>query len=121
VAEHAEGMLEKVVSDIRHNEELALKVADANKEQYASAEEVSAAIKQLEVVTQRSAAFSEELAATSEELSGQAAQLQQSMEFFRVAQDGRAISASLGAQGMHALPGGMPAGTEGAAGGVDRA
>ncbi|WP_338669843.1 methyl-accepting chemotaxis protein [Pseudodesulfovibrio methanolicus] len=106
VAENAEAMLEKVVLDIQHNEELARKVAEANKEQYASAEEIASAVKQLEVETQRSAAFSEELAATSEELSGQAVQLQQSMEFFRVAQDGRAMAASLGAQVMPALPGG---------------
>jgi methyl-accepting chemotaxis protein len=108
VAEQAESMLEKVVADVQHNEELARKVAEANKEQYASAEEVASAIKQLEAETQRSAAFSEELAATSEELSGQATQLQEAMEFFRVAQDMRASTASIGGRVMHALPGETP-------------
>ncbi|XXJ18950.1 methyl-accepting chemotaxis protein [Desulfovibrio caledoniensis] len=104
VAEHAESMLEKVVAGVQHNEELARRVAAANKEQYASVEEVASAIKQLEAETQRSAAFSEELAATSEELSGQATQLQEAMEFFRVDQDARAVSASIGGRAVRSLP-----------------
>jgi methyl-accepting chemotaxis protein len=109
VAEHAGSMLEEVIDDVQLNEELALKVADANKEQYATAEEISSAIRQLETVTQRSASFSEELAATSEELSGQADQMEQAMEFFRVERDTRAGA-------VNALPGPVAALPHGKAG-----
>lgn len=85
VAEKAGSMLEQIVKDIQHNEELVQEVAAASNEQHASAREISTSIQHLDVVVQKNASFSEELSATSQELSGQAAQLQQTMEFFKVA------------------------------------
>jgi methyl-accepting chemotaxis protein len=104
VAELAGNMLTRVVEDIRVNERLALEVAEANKEQYASAEEVSSAVQQLEVVTQRSASFSEELAATSQEMSAQATQLQRAVSFFRVAERSESGKARPSARGVSASP-----------------
>ena len=44
---------------------------------------------QLNKATQQNASASEELAATSEEMGGQAAQLQELMEFFKIEEQGR--------------------------------
>jgi methyl-accepting chemotaxis protein len=46
---------------------------------------------QLDRATQQNASASEELAATAEELSGQATQLQQAVDFFRVEESERDV------------------------------
>jgi len=88
VAEKAGTMLEQIVKDIQHNEELVQEVAAASEEQHSSAQQISTAIEHLDVVVQKNASFSEELSATSQELSSQAVQLQQTMEFFSVTDNG---------------------------------
>ena len=85
VAEKAGTMLEQIVTDIRHNEQLVQEVATASREQHESATQITTSIQHLDMVVQKNASFSEELSATSQELSGQAVQLQQTMEFFRIA------------------------------------
>jgi len=85
VAEKAGTMLEKIVKDIQRNEELVQEVAAASSEQHESSRQISASIQHLDVVVQKNASFSEELSATSQELSSQAVQLQQTMNFFKVA------------------------------------
>ncbi|WP_285906302.1 methyl-accepting chemotaxis protein [Pseudodesulfovibrio pelocollis] len=87
VAEEAGGMLQKIVADIKRNEQLVDEVAAASQEQDAAAVQITQSIQHLDIVVQKNASFSEELSATSEELSQQAVQLQQTMEFFTVADD----------------------------------
>lgn len=84
VAEKAGTMLEQIVKDIQHNEELVQEVAAASSEQHAAAEEIAAAIELLDQAVQKNASYSEELSASAQEMAGQAVQLQQTMEFFRV-------------------------------------
>jgi methyl-accepting chemotaxis protein len=84
VAEEAGTMLNKIVADIRRNEELVQTVAAASQEQDSAAQQITASIQHLDIVVQKNASFSEELSATSQELSSQAVQLQQTMEFFRL-------------------------------------
>jgi len=85
VAEEAGEMLQKIVADIKRNEQLVDEVAAASQEQDAAAVQITQSIQHLDIVVQKNASFSEELSATSEELSQQAVQLQQTMEFFTVA------------------------------------
>ena len=49
---------------------------------------------QINETTQKNASASEELAATAEEMGGQAEQLQELMDFFRIDEDGHRVSAS---------------------------
>jgi methyl-accepting chemotaxis protein len=87
VAEEAGQMLQKIVADIKRNEQLVDEVAAASQEQDAAAVQITQSIQHLDIVVQKNASFSEELSATSEELSQQAVQLQQTMEFFTIAED----------------------------------
>ncbi len=84
VAEKAGTMLEQIVVDIQHNEELVQEVAAASQEQHESAKQITTSIQHLDTVVQKNASFSEELSATAQELSGQAEQLQETMGFFTV-------------------------------------
>jgi methyl-accepting chemotaxis protein len=83
-AERAGNLLGRIVPSIQKTSELVQEIAAASAEQSESVVQISGAMGQLSKATQQNAAASEELAATSEELSGQAAQLQQSIAFFRV-------------------------------------
>jgi methyl-accepting chemotaxis protein len=56
--------------------------------------QINGAMGQLNKATQQNASASEELAATAEEMGGQAAQLQELMEFFKVGADTRRRSAA---------------------------
>lgn len=85
VAEKAGTMLEQIVKDIHHNEELVQEVAAASSEQHEAAKQITTSIQHLDIVVQKNASFSEELSATAEELSTQAIQLQETMGFFTVA------------------------------------
>ncbi|MUM76093.1 HAMP domain-containing protein [Pseudodesulfovibrio sp. F-1] len=87
VAEEAGEMLQKIVADIKRNEQLVNEVAAASQEQDSAAVQITQSIEHLDIVVQKNASFSEELSATSQELSQQAVQLQQTMEFFTVADD----------------------------------
>jgi len=88
VAEKAGSMLEQIVKDIQRNEQLVQEVAAASQEQHESSQQITASIQHLDIVVQKNASFSEELSATSQELSSQAVQLQQTMEFFKIASNG---------------------------------
>ena len=98
VAEKAGTMLEQIVKDIQHNEELVQEVAAASREQHESAKLITTSIQHLDIVVQKNASFSEELSATSQELSSQAIQLQQTMEFFKVANTDNTSGQSQGFQ-----------------------
>ncbi len=88
VAQEAGTMLEKLVPDIKRTAELVEEISAACREQDIGAEQINQAIQQLDKVTQQNAAASEEMSSTSEELAGQAGQLQQTISYFSLGNDG---------------------------------
>jgi methyl-accepting chemotaxis protein len=91
-AERAGQLLDDIVPSIQKTSELVQEIAAASAEQSESVVQIGGAMGQLSKATQQNASASEELAATSEELSGQAEQLQQSVAFFKTAQDTRPMA-----------------------------
>ncbi len=87
VAQEAGEMLSKLVPDIRRTAELVEEISAACREQDIGADQINQAIQQLDKVTQQNASASEEMSSTSEELAAQAEQLQQTIAFFRLAED----------------------------------
>lgn len=73
---------------ISKTSDLVQEIAAASEEQSAGVGQINTAMSQLSNITQQSASASEELAATAEEMSGQAEQLQQLMDFFKIADGG---------------------------------
>ena len=88
VAEHAGGLLQKLVPDITRTAELVQEISASCREQDTGAEQINKAIQQLDLVIQQNAGSSEEMAATSEELSSQAEQLQGAIAFFKTEDGG---------------------------------
>ncbi|WP_300328795.1 methyl-accepting chemotaxis protein [Accumulibacter sp.] len=86
LAEHAGALLGEMVPAIRKTSNLVQEIAAASQEQSAGVGQINGAMGQLNQATQHNASASEELAATAEELGGQAAQLQDLMTFFRLAE-----------------------------------
>lgn len=91
VAEKAGSMLAKIVPDIQKTADLVQEITSASKEQRVGADQIAKAIQQLEIVIQQNASGAEEMAATSEELSAQAAQLQDSIGFFKTNDSGQSV------------------------------
>lgn len=89
VAEKAGSMLAQIVPDIQKTADLVQEITSASKEQRVGADQIAKAIQQLEIVIQQNASGAEEMAATSEELSAQAAQLQESIGFFKTNDSGQ--------------------------------
>ncbi len=89
VAEKAGQMLAKLVPDIQKTAELVQEISAASKEQAGGADQINGALQQLNQVVQRNAGVTEEIASTAQELSSQAELLQNSMEFFKVGENGR--------------------------------
>ena len=87
MAARAGKMLDEIVPSIKKTSDLVQEITAASEEQASGVGQVNSAMGQLSQATQQNASASEELAATSEELSGQAEQLQQTMAFFKVAND----------------------------------
>ncbi len=87
VAEKAGEMLTRIVPDIQKTAELVSEINAASNEQNTGAEQINKAIQQLDQVIQQNAS-AEEMASTTEELSSQAEQLQETIGFFKVADDG---------------------------------
>ncbi len=83
-AEAAGRVLDEMVPNIRTTSDLVQDLARASQEQSAGVGQINSAMGQLTRATQQNASASEELAATAEEMGGQAAQLQDLMEFFKV-------------------------------------
>jgi methyl-accepting chemotaxis protein len=92
VAEKAGGMLTRLVPDIRRTTELVQEIAAASKEQHAGADQINNAIQQLNQVIQQNAGSAEEMSSTAEELSSQAEQLQNTISFFKIADQGGALA-----------------------------
>ena len=86
-AERAGKLLDEIVPSIQKTSELVQEIAAASSEQSESVRQIGGAMGQLSKATQQNASASEELAATSEELTGQAGQLQESVNFFKVGEE----------------------------------
>jgi methyl-accepting chemotaxis protein len=84
MAEEAGKLLDEMVPSIKKTSDLVQEIAAASQEQSAGVGQINGAMGQLNKATQQNASASEELAATSEEMGGQAAQLQELMEFFKI-------------------------------------
>jgi len=89
MAEQAGKLLDEMVPSIKKTSDLVQEIAAASQEQSAGVGQINGAMGQLNKATQQNASASEELAATSEEMGGQAAQLQELMEFFKIEEQGR--------------------------------
>ena len=88
IAEKAGDMLQKIVPDIQKTAELVQEINAASGEQNSGAEQINKAIQQLDQVIQQNASAAEEMSSTSEELAGQAQQLQSTIAFFRIGENG---------------------------------
>jgi methyl-accepting chemotaxis protein len=84
MAEQAGKLLDEMVPSIRKTSDLVQEIAAASQEQSAGVGQINGAMGQMNKATQQNASASEELAATAEEMGGQAAQLQELMEFFKI-------------------------------------
>lgn len=84
IAEQAGQLLQQMVPAIANTAELVEKITAASQQQAHGLTQISESLSQLDKVTQQNAAASEELAATAEQLSAQAAQLQQTVSFFKL-------------------------------------
>ena len=82
-AEKAGELLDQIVPSIRKTSDLVQEISAASQEQSTGVSQINAAVGQLSQVTQENAAASEELAATAERMSEHAANLQQTMQFFK--------------------------------------
>jgi methyl-accepting chemotaxis protein len=89
MAEQAGKLLDEMVPSIKKTSDLVQEIAAASQEQSAGVGQINGAMGQLNKATQQNASASEELAATSEEMGGQAAQLQELMEFFKIDEHSR--------------------------------
>jgi methyl-accepting chemotaxis protein len=89
MAEQAGKLLDEMVPSIKKTSDLVQEIAASSQEQSAGVGQINGAMGQLNKATQQNASASEELAATSEEMGGQAAQLQELMEFFKIEAQGR--------------------------------
>jgi methyl-accepting chemotaxis protein len=89
MAEQAGKLLDEMVPSIKKTSDLVQEIAAASQEQSAGVGQINGAMGQLNRATQQNASASEELAATAEEMGGQAAQLQELMEFFKIESQGR--------------------------------
>ncbi|MBB1076303.1 methyl-accepting chemotaxis protein [Rhodoferax sp. 4810] len=84
IAEQAGQVLAQMVPNIAKTADLIEEITAASGEQATGIAQINDAMGQLDKATQQNASSSEELAATAQELSGQAAQLQETMAFFKL-------------------------------------
>ena len=88
-AANAGRLINEIVPQIQKTAELVHEIDAASNEQARGLEENTKAIQQFDQVIQANSAAAEEMASTSEELTAQAASLQESIGFFRVAAEAR--------------------------------
>ncbi|WP_319466357.1 methyl-accepting chemotaxis protein [uncultured Pseudodesulfovibrio sp.] len=84
IADEAGELLALIVPDVEQTAQHVEEIAAACSEQNVGADQISAALRQLDNVVQQNASASEEMAATSQELAVQAERLQSSMAFFHM-------------------------------------
>lgn len=78
-------LLDEMVPSIRKTADLVQEISAASHEQSMGANQITTAISQISIATQQNSTAAEELYSTAEELAHQATQLQEMMEFFKVA------------------------------------
>ncbi|UFS71920.1 methyl-accepting chemotaxis protein [Geomonas sp. RF6] len=88
IAERAGELLGTILPNIQKTAELVQEISAASKEQDSGVEQINKAVQGLDSVIQKNAAVAEEMASTAEELSTQAVQLQNTMHFFKVNENG---------------------------------
>ncbi len=85
IADQTAGALGEIMTLVTRSSELVKNIAVAAQEQSQGIDQVSQGLHQIDQITQQSSANAEQSAAASEQLSGQAAQLRQLMQGFKVA------------------------------------
>ena len=98
----AERLITEMVPDIRRTAELVHEISASSREQTAGIEQVNSALMQLDQVIQRNAASSEQLSSMAEELASEAANMKDTVTFFRITEL-RDEMAKLGARPAPAL------------------
>jgi methyl-accepting chemotaxis protein len=98
LAEKAGTLLDQIVPSIRKTSDLVQEISAASQEQSTGVSQINSAITQLSQTTQQTAAASEELSATAEEMNSQAGQLKDTMGFFRLERQARAVRSAGGTQ-----------------------
>ena len=88
-ADLAGNLLQEMVPSIRKTADLVQEIAAASSEQTSGVNQINGAIGQVSQTMQQNAAASEELSSTAEEMSAQALRLQESMTYFRLANDNK--------------------------------
>jgi methyl-accepting chemotaxis protein len=83
LSEQAGEEMNNTLPNVENSTKLVQEIAAASAEQNNGANQVNNAIQQLSNVTQQNAAAAEEMATSSEELAAQAAQLKETISFFR--------------------------------------
>ena len=86
-AERAGELINTIVPGIGKTSDLVQEIAAASGEQSSGAGQITTAMNQMNQITQQNASASEELAATAEEMTGQAEQLRELMDFFKIGHD----------------------------------
>ena len=87
MAEQAGKLLDEMLPSIRKTSELVQEITAASQEQSQGVGQINGAMGQLNKATQQNASASEELATISREMGGQAARLQELMEFFLIGEE----------------------------------
>lgn len=85
IAENAGRLIANIVPNIQKTSDLVQEISSSSDEQAIGISQINDSMLQLDKATQQNASASEELAATSEELNGQANQLLEAVEFFKLA------------------------------------
>ncbi|HET8706960.1 MAG TPA: methyl-accepting chemotaxis protein, partial [Pseudomonadales bacterium] len=84
LAEKAGAQLENMLPNIQKTSELVQDIRTASQEQATGVTQINSAMEQLSNTTSNTASVSEELAATAEEMNGQAQQLKDLMDHFKL-------------------------------------
>ncbi|MEF8704567.1 MAG: methyl-accepting chemotaxis protein [Candidatus Accumulibacter sp. UW26] len=87
LAEHAGSLLSEMVPVIKQTSQLVQAIASASREQSALSSQIDGAMRQLGQATQENASASARLTATAAEMDGEAGQLEESMSFFKLADE----------------------------------
>jgi methyl-accepting chemotaxis protein len=87
-AQGAGDRLTRLVPDIRRTSELVEEISAAVREQDVGAGQINKAIQQLDSLIQQNAAAAEEMSTTAEELNSRSIELQESISFFKISNDG---------------------------------
>jgi methyl-accepting chemotaxis protein len=83
-AEHAGHLLDELAPDVQKSFNLVREISSSSAEQRSGAEQINAALAQLNQVTQQNASSSEELASASTSFNNQAGKLKETVQFFKL-------------------------------------